>query len=290
MKKNKQEKSFLSRAYDYVAGIAVLFFEDRVSAYAAQAALFVIISTVPFISLLLSIVGALLPNYSTDELFGSNLPEDILTLIRAVVSDMKSVPTVSLLSISAITTLWCSSRGINAIRDGIRSVYRAKPRQNYVWDRLLSLLFTLVFVAFIILLLLLILFGDFLIGKFGGALSDIIIKFRTPAFIVVLTVFFTGFFTFVAKRSDSVRHSSIYHLPGGIFSALGWMVFSHLYSLYIKYFPSASYVYGSLAAVCLIMLWLYFCMVILLAGSEINKLWFAGRETSGSNENDHAAE
>ena len=35
-------------------------------------------------------------------------------------------------------------------------------------------------------------------------------------------------------------------------------------------------IYGGLTALCLIMLWLYFCMIILLCGAEINKLFFAG--------------
>ena len=47
-------------------------------------------------------------------------------------------------------------------------------------------------------------------------------------------------------------------------------------SLYITYFSGASLIYGGLTALCLIMLWLYFCMIILLSGAEINKLFFAG--------------
>ena len=31
---------------------------------------------------------------------------------------------------------------------------------------------------------------------------------------------------------------------------------------------------GGLAAVCLIMLWIYFCTIILLLGAEVNKLFF----------------
>ena len=33
--------------------------------------------------------------------------------------------------------------------------------------------------------------------------------------------------------------------------------------------------YGTLTALCLILLWLYFCMIILLCGAEINKMFFA---------------
>ena len=50
------------------------------------------------------------------------------------------------------------------------------------------------------------------------------------------------------------------------------MLFSYFFSLYIEYFPTASYIYGSLATVVLFMLWLYFCMIILLIGAEANKL------------------
>ncbi|MBO5274142.1 MAG: YihY/virulence factor BrkB family protein, partial [Clostridia bacterium] len=43
----------------------------------------------------------------------------------------------------------------------------------------------------------------------------------------------------------------------------------------IEIFPNFSYVYGSLAAVMLMMLWVYVCMTILLLGAEINE-WAAG--------------
>ncbi|MBS5724524.1 MAG: YihY/virulence factor BrkB family protein, partial [Clostridiales bacterium] len=61
---------------------------------------------------------------------------------------------------------------------------------------------------------------------------------------------------------------------GAIFAALGWVLFSYFYSLYIQYFPSASYLYGSLAAIVFLMLWLYICMMILIYGAEINKYIF----------------
>ena len=271
------KKIFLS-AVDFVKRIVDIFIEDKVSVYAAQATLFVIISVVPFISLLLSIVGIVLPNHPPEELLSTNISSGILEIVGHLIDDLKTAPSVSLLSISAIITLWCASRGITAVRDGIGSVYYSKPGRNYFSHRLISLAFTLAFVIFILALTMLVLFGDFLIEKLGGGLADLIIRFRTPSLIVVLSIFFTGLFAFVAQRSDKVKHNIFFHLPGGIFSAIGWVVFSYLYSLYITNFPSASYIYGGLAALCLIMLWLYFCMIILLAGSEINKLWFAGKE------------
>jgi len=57
--------------------------------------------------------------------------------------------------------------------------------------------------------------------------------------------------------------------------ALGWVLFSRIYSLYLTGTDTASFLYGGLAALCLSMLWLYACMLILLSGAEINKLFFA---------------
>jgi len=60
--------------------------------------------------------------------------------------------------------------------------------------------------------------------------------------------------------------------PGAIISAAGWVGFSALYSFYITHFANYSYLYGSLTAIVLLMLWLYFCMNILFFGAEVNVL------------------
>ena len=61
-------------------------------------------------------------------------------------------------------------------------------------------------------------------------------------------------------------------LPGAALAAAGWLGFSFFYSLYIDNFADYTLVYGSLAAVVLLMLWLYFCMNIFLFGAQLNKL------------------
>jgi membrane protein len=59
-------------------------------------------------------------------------------------------------------------------------------------------------------------------------------------------------------------------LPGALLAAIGWLVFSHLFSLYVEYFPGKADLYGSVYAAALCMLWLYFCIRILLYGGLLN--------------------
>ena len=53
-------------------------------------------------------------------------------------------------------------------------------------------------------------------------------------------------------------------------TAVAWSVFSYLFSLYFTFFPDFSIMYGSLSTLILVMVWLYFCMNLLLYGAEIN--------------------
>ena len=259
----------------YVRRIVSRITDDKVTVYAAQASFFVIISAVPFLSLLISIAGIVLP---ADVFNGFPLPAGYAVVFDALIDDLRTAPNVPLLSVSAVSTLWSASRGISAIRSGIERVYRAGRSKGFLAHRIKSLVSTLVFIAVITAAVVLMLFGD-LVGEWLriAKISDIVMRLRTPLFTTALCALFTVMYSSTARRSTRVKNGLLPHLPGAAFSSVGWTLFSYFYSLYITHFPSASYIYGSLAAVCLIMLWLYFCMIILLLGAEVNKLWFAGR-------------
>ena len=92
-----------------------------------------------------------------------------------------------------------------------------------------------------------------------------------PVLVLLLTAVFALLYTAAGRGSPLFGKRLTGHLPGALFSALGWILFSLLYSVYIAHFPRASAVYGALGAVCLVMLWLYVCTFILLLGAEINR-------------------
>lgn len=265
----------------YVRQTAAQIADDKVTVYAAQASFFVIISAVPFISLLISIAGLVIPADLPDLSAGLPLPDGFASVVEILSAELHSAPNVPLLSVSAVTTLWSASRGISAIRSGLERVYRAGRTQGFFAHRIKSLVSTLVFIAIITAAVTLMLFGDSL-GKWLriAKISDMIFRLRTPLFTSALCLLFTFMYSSTARRSSRIKNGFLPHFPGAVFASVGWTLFSYGYSLYITHFPSASYIYGSLAAVCLIMLWLYFCMIILLLGAEVNKI-FSKKENRG---------
>ncbi len=278
------KKSHVIRArvvYDTVRSMLEPFAEDRVTVYAAQASFFVVISSVPFLSVLFAVIGLVAPADLTVLLRSAEdlVPAALLGAVAEILTELRDVPVVSLLSISALTTLWSASRGISAIRNGLQTVYAVPRKAGFLRNRLYSLVYTVAFIVIILAAAVLLLFGDFLYDTIAEKLPipssvDALFRFRAPIVLAFITLVFNAMYYTVARRSPTFRRPFFRHLPGAVLASVGWGGFSWLYSLYIAHFPKAASLYGGLTAVCLIMLWLYFCMIILLGGGEINKLIF----------------
>ncbi len=253
--------------------------DDKISVYAAQASFFVITSAVPFISIMFALFGIFMPESITSVAQEgiSSLPvsSGLSDAIRYIADELNGAPNISLLSLSAVTTLWSASRGISAVRNGIESVYKADIGRNIVAKRLKSIIATIIFIAMLAAICVVLLFGNFAAELLGEGVREIFYSARMPIFILIMTFLFTAAYYSVARRSTHVSRRISHHIPGALFSSVGWVLFSYIYSLYIENFPNASYIYGGLAAVCLIMLWIYFCMMILLLGAVVNRLYFA---------------
>jgi membrane protein len=118
-------------------------------------------------------------------------------------------------------------------------------------------------------------FGDALeklIAKYLPILSNLtkqLISLRMITALLVLVVFFVLLYGIFPGR----RFRTVSQIPGALFATGGWLVFSYAYSYYINHFSNFSYMYGSLTAIILLLLWLYFCMMILLLGAEINLIF-----------------
>ena len=59
-------------------------------------------------------------------------------------------------------------------------------------------------------------------------------------------------------------------IPGAIVATLGWYIISWIFSIYLDTFKGFSVMYGSLTTIVLAMMWVYFCMYIILIGAEVN--------------------
>ena len=256
--------------------IAKRFEADNLTAYAAQATFFIFISIFPFLMLFLNLIKYIpIFNSENSELWSLDfMSPTIGGLLKNIVDEAGGTGSGALISITTIAALWACSKGVLGIIYGLNFIYKTTEKRGYIRLRAVSVFYTVAFIAALIVALILIVFGNRILDAvlmYVPVLKSLAETVRIIRWLVslgFLVLFFMFIYTVIPERKTKLKNE----LPGALISAVGWIGFSALYSFYIDNFGNHSNVYGSLTAIVLFLLWMYFCMIILFFGAEVNDM------------------
>ena len=135
--------------------------KDRIAAYSGQSAYFIILSFLPFLLFLLTLVQHLPIKIETmmDAIF-LVIPRSYEGTVKAILDDIHVESGATLLSVSVIITIWTAGKGIMALSDGLNSVQEIEENRNYFILRLKAALYTLLFAVVIIFTVIVLVFGN----------------------------------------------------------------------------------------------------------------------------------
>ena len=268
------------KIFTKVQTILEVFQEHRLNAAAAHAEFFIILSFIPCIILLFSLLQfTSIDKVTITVMIQKMLPREMQTFFAGIIRDAYN-RTASTVSLSALATVWSAGRGMMALTQGLQWIAGIKESRNYFAVRFRATLYTVVMLLSIIVFLLLGVFGNALLNiiavRFPIATYavEIIIDIKNVFLLLFATVIFTLIYRFMPGNEIPLSQ----HLPGAVVSSLGWFLFSYAFSVYVDDFSGFSNMYGSLTALILLMLWLYFGMYITLIGAEFNQLLVKRRE------------
>lgn len=250
--------------------------KDHISEFSAQCSYYTILSFIPFVILLITLIQY--TNIDQQTLFDviakivpSSMNEFVLGIVREVYS--KSIGTIS---ISIIFTLWSAGKGLFALTKGLCSVYNinGKKEKSIIYLRLMSIIQTVIFIVLIMLGLILLVFGNSLKSIIQNHFG-IFENFNT--FLQVLTeigFILATFSVFLLLYKFMPKHKVTFksQIPGAIFGAIALNVISFVFSKYLYIFKGFSITYGSLTTLMLIMMWTYSCFYTIFLGAELNKM------------------
>ena len=257
----------------------IINFTSRVTvhhsgAYAAQAAYFFILSLIPIILLLLTMI-----QYTpiTREMVMTTVvnvfPNTVNGLIVSIVNQVYT-QSRTIIPVTVLVALWSAGKGVLSITTGLNCVYDCQETRNYFFLRLRATVYTLLFIVAIIASLMLSVFGNSISSfvaenaPFLMPVTEYLIQIRTLFSTIFLTVLWVMVYKFLPNR----RTTFAKQIPGALVTAFGWLLISFFFSVYLDIFAGFSSMYGSFTTIVLIMLWLYFCMYITLLGGEINEI------------------
>ena len=244
----------------------------NISVFAASTAFFLFLSLIPALMLLCAILPYTpLTKANLMYLAREISPDAMDALLVSIISDVYD-KSIGIVSITAIGTLWSAGKGVLALMRGLNAINDVEENRNYFVLRLVASLYTVLMLVAVILSLLIMVFGNSLIGLIEGFvpqtayLFDGLLHFRTLFVWAVLTLVIALMYAYV----PGARQGFKMQLPGAVFAAVGWSVMTWVFSIYVDEFNGFN-TYGNLTTIIILMLWLYAAMYIILAGAYINR-------------------
>lgn len=262
---------------------------DDISAFSASSAYFFILSFIPLTMLLMSLLHY--TNLSREqllELISGFVPAEMSGFFSDIVDEVYG-KTAAAVSLSAVITLWTSGKGFMALKTGMQAAVHVDRKKSYISLRLIGAVDAIVFLAIIIMALALGVFGQMLEDMIEKRIDvpttfwDVVVNFRKVIMLAVFIAIFSVSYRFIPEWKDSTKFGSIKirfidMLPGAAVSAVGWHLYSALFSLYLNMSAGFEKMYGSLSVLIGVMLWFYGCMYLVLAGLEINVYYIEMKE------------
>ena len=268
------ENKLISNATKRIAPLIKFLSGKHIGIHAAGAGYFIVLSVFPLLVLILSLLRYTgLQVQTLTDLVAGFLPQALIPSAKRLIVSTYRNTSGAVISLSAVTGLWSASRGIYGLLTGLNAIYGVKESRGYFYTRGISVVYTFLFLLMLLATLLLNVFGTTLLQwlplenlTLVSLLWDLV-DWRFVLMLLLQTGLFSAMFMALPNRKNTFRQS----LPGALLASVGWLVFSDLYSIYVEHFSGYANIFGSVYAVALSMLWLYFCISIVFYGGALNQ-------------------
>lgn len=263
--------------------------EDEILGRAAQLSYYVLLALFPALIVLTALMGLLSVQNYMPELMSylrTVLPGDALSMVERFLEQIAQGSGANILSFGGLGALWASSSGVTAIMEALNVVYDVKEDPRPFWRvRLTAIVLTIGLAGFVIFSVALVLYGEHIAAWVAGwvGLGPLFTRawiiLQWPVIIALMLTVVACIYYFCPAIEQDWRWVS----PGSVFAVGMWIVVSLGFKAYVENFGNYNAVYGSIAGVIVLMLWLYLSGAVLLLGGEINaEIEHAATERQGA--------
>lgn len=167
---------------------------------------------------------------------------------------------------SLVLSLWSASAGMRSLFDGLNIAYDETERRSFFLRAALTYGFTLALVVFLAVISAVLVAAPFVLEALRLR-TELLIAVRWPVVFAVAVAAFS-----IAYRYGPSRERARWRwlTPGALVAAALWMGGSAGFSWYLNNVASLDRTYGSLGAVIGFMVWIWFSVLVVLLGAELN--------------------
>lgn len=239
-----------------------------------------VIGIFPFMLFLTAVFGWLGNKSLMDPLLrvlSNVVPGQAMDLIMTVLSEAMIFSHGKLMAYIGVgITIILSTNAMAVVLKGLNRAYKVEETRSFVYTRLLSLVMVFVMTMMTFLSVNLIVFGKVIVNFFvnhfhmSNQIAIMLLTLRWP--VAFLALYFMAFLIYYIlpdlRGNEKFKRTSA--LPGTLFFCIFWLVGSWGFSVYINNLKTYNFVYGTIGAFAVLMVWLYYTSVLILIGGEIN--------------------
>lgn len=249
--------------------------KDNLTVVAAGVAFFGFLALFPALIAIFSIYGIVAdPSQVEQQIAGlaEVLPQNVQSLLGEQMSQLASQTSDTLgwgVAIGILGAIWSANKGTKAMIMALNIAYDEDETRGFLKLTVISLGLTIMLVLGMLLALsaIIVLPAAFAIVGLGRVAEIAIGLLRWPLLLFVGVLLLAALYKMAPDRKDAEWK---WFTPGAVLSTIVWLVASVLFSWFVSNFGSFADTYGSLAAVVLLLLWIYVSAHIILIGAELN--------------------
>lgn len=235
------------------------------------------LSLFPIILVLFSLIAYLPISRTLYDIIHTNIteimPGSAGEMLVKTIGDVLLKPRGDLFSISFFLVIFFASNGMMMLMRGFEKSYHLTYHKRTEWQkRMVALGLTFVMGFLMVASVILVILGNTLF-RFVAEQLDFSTKskilFGFVRWIVIIALFYTVITT-VYRYGASARKKFHFFSPGANLATFLSLLTSVLFSFYVDNFGNYDKVYGSIATIIVVMVWLQINSFILLVGFELN--------------------
>jgi membrane protein len=249
--------------------------DDDCSEHAAAMAYYFLFALFPFILFLTTLIAYIPIPHLLDSILSYTqrmMPGEAFNVIKQNLESLFLHKQQGLLSLGVVLALWYSSNAIVSIMDAMNKLYEVKEGRPFWKLRLQAIFLVIVLSVMFLAAMALLMFGT----KIGDWIADYIQYgqvFRISWNILLVPVILFLLIVSVALIyyiTPDVKQKWKWISPGAVVAIPAWLIMSLLFSFYVNNFGSYNKTYGTIGAIIVLLMWLYFTGFIILIGAVIN--------------------
>lgn len=251
-------------------------FEGRLVTRASAIAFKVFLAFFPAVLVLLTMIPYIpIPDFQSKLLstFHDMLPGEVYVFIESTLHDLVIRKHGALLSVSFLIGVYLASNSIDAILEGFSGSANHTTWHTPLKQRLLSLGLLVALTVLTMIAIPLLTFSGSLIYRlddlgFFTSYFQVAALFAAKWIVSILVVIM--FVSLLYNAGDPTARRFRLFTPGAILAVFLILVVSQALAFMFSYITDYNALYGSIGAILAVQLWLYFNMIVLLVGYELN--------------------